>query len=141
MCSICIDSLENEKILKLECSHIFHLECLKKVKNNKCPLCRANIVNDEYCLNNHQPVYFQTTYKKKNGMCSLCKKKSYSSYLNEMVIKQAINLKTKLSRQTEKTETYSDLSDTINETFNIDTEHVPLCKSIAKKKVTKYFQY
>ena len=72
-------------------------------------------------------------------MCSLCKKKSYSSYLNEMVIKQAINLKTKLSRQTEKTETYSDLSNTINETFNIDTENVPLCKSIAKKKLQNIF--
>ena len=144
LCSICIDSLENDKILKLECNHIFHLECLKKVKNNKCPLCRANIVNDEYCLNNHQPVYFQTTYKKKNGMCSLCKKKSYSSYLNEMVIKQTTQIKeqqeppTQNKNKTEKTETYSNLSNTINETFNIDidTENTQLCKSIPKKKIS-----
>jgi len=47
-CSICIDEIESETIIKfIKCKHIFHIDCLSKwiVKgNNKCPLCRSTIL-------------------------------------------------------------------------------------------------
>ena len=46
-CSICLDEFKNEDILKkLNCSHIFHKDCLAPwINNNKsCPLCRTDIL-------------------------------------------------------------------------------------------------
>jgi hypothetical protein len=55
ICTICIDNLFNDdniaKILKLDCEHKFHTECLhpwiqQAIENNKdikCPLCREKI--------------------------------------------------------------------------------------------------
>ena len=46
-CSICLDEFKNEDILKkLNCSHIFHKDCLVPwINNNKsCPLCRTDIL-------------------------------------------------------------------------------------------------
>ena len=45
MCCICQLSLKDEPILrKLECKHVFHLECIDKwfEEKNKCPVCRTN---------------------------------------------------------------------------------------------------
>lgn len=47
-CSICLDYLSKDnKIIKLECDHIYHSECIKewllRDKDNNCPLCRNNI--------------------------------------------------------------------------------------------------
>ena len=47
-CSICLsDLLCNEKVIKLNCNHIFHKDCiiawLKKDTDSSCPLCRNNI--------------------------------------------------------------------------------------------------
>ncbi len=45
MCCICQLSLKDEPILrKLECKHLFHLECIDKwfEEKNKCPVCRTN---------------------------------------------------------------------------------------------------
>lgn len=39
-CSICLESLNNNKISKYECNHYFH-ECCLKNWDNGCPLCRA----------------------------------------------------------------------------------------------------
>ena len=39
-CSICLESLNNNKILKYECNHYFHENCINRW-NNGCPLCRA----------------------------------------------------------------------------------------------------
>lgn len=37
-CPICFDDLE--RYIITECNHKFHLECIKKINNFKCPLCR-----------------------------------------------------------------------------------------------------
>lgn len=48
-CSICIDNFsEDQEVIKLPCNHIFHLNCIKShltSYNNKCPLCRGNVIN------------------------------------------------------------------------------------------------
>lgn len=43
-CSICYDEYEeNKKIGKMQCGHLFHLECIKSwlLCKNSCPMCRA----------------------------------------------------------------------------------------------------
>ena len=48
-CSICIDNFsEGQEVIKLPCNHIFHFNCIKshlRNYNNKCPLCRGNVIN------------------------------------------------------------------------------------------------
>jgi hypothetical protein len=46
MCPICWDYMFVQDELKTltKCKHIFHLECIREVKSNLCPLCRANFV-------------------------------------------------------------------------------------------------
>ncbi|CAD8108646.1 unnamed protein product [Paramecium primaurelia] len=48
VCSICdMNLLKNEMVMKLNCSHIFHSECLKpwiRIKNS-CPNCRQQILS------------------------------------------------------------------------------------------------
>jgi len=48
-CSICIDNFsEGQEVIKLPCNHIFHINCIKShltSYNNKCPLCRGNVIN------------------------------------------------------------------------------------------------
>jgi hypothetical protein len=41
-CCICIESMNNDEIIKLKCNHIFHSKCILKWFQNKkkCPLCR-----------------------------------------------------------------------------------------------------
>jgi hypothetical protein len=50
-CSICIDNLrKGNEVIKLKCNHIFHKECIKSYLmnyDNKCPLCRKNILSKE----------------------------------------------------------------------------------------------
>lgn len=46
-CSVCLDEFKDEDILvKLNCEHIFHKDCLEPWLNDNrnCPLCRRNIV-------------------------------------------------------------------------------------------------
>lgn len=60
-CSICLASFEKEeKIYKLNCSHMFHTECLEHWLEQQftCPLCRADIAEGlhhpyEGGFNNH----------------------------------------------------------------------------------------
>ncbi|PWA60531.1 zinc finger, RING/FYVE/PHD-type [Artemisia annua] len=43
-CSICYDEYEeNDKIGKLQCGHLFDVECIKSwlLRKNSCPMCRA----------------------------------------------------------------------------------------------------
>jgi len=45
-CSICLEDYKsNNKIIKLECAHIFHMNCLiEAIKfKNSCPMCRKHI--------------------------------------------------------------------------------------------------
>ena len=39
-CPICFYELKANKIIKLSCGHLFHIDCLAKCKNKQCPLCR-----------------------------------------------------------------------------------------------------
>jgi hypothetical protein len=46
LCSICISNyLNNDEVIYLNCSHLFHKECIKEwcTRKNNCPLCRTNI--------------------------------------------------------------------------------------------------
>jgi hypothetical protein len=48
-CAICLmDLKENEDALfvVLECSHVFHRDCIVRVNNNMCPLCKKPIINN-----------------------------------------------------------------------------------------------
>ena len=48
LCSIClIDFKKEEKIIKLNCNHMYHKECIEKwfLKNSNCPFCRKEIFN------------------------------------------------------------------------------------------------
>ena len=42
-CSICLDDVIVKDDAELECNHIFHLKCVKKLRNNTCPLCRREL--------------------------------------------------------------------------------------------------
>jgi hypothetical protein len=81
-CSICLEDINiiKEDIVKLNCNHIFHLDCISKVENNSCPLCRGDILNG--CPGNHNvKTFFNTSQvKKKNGLryCTICSKQKVS---------------------------------------------------------------
>lgn len=79
-CSICLEAVNNENIIYLDCQHFFHKCCLYKLESSKCPLCRTLIrdinetlnVNVNYlvccpsrCPNGYSP--FQD-----NGECRYC---------------------------------------------------------------------
>jgi len=42
-CTICLNN--SSKLFKLDCSHSFHLNCLKDLVKLECPMCRAEITN------------------------------------------------------------------------------------------------
>jgi hypothetical protein len=46
-CCICLEKIDKRLARKLPCSHIYHAKCIEDwvlPHNNKCPLCRKNIV-------------------------------------------------------------------------------------------------
>lgn len=56
ICAICIDNLDNNIINKWSCIHIFHSNCIKKWKNNSCPLCRTTELNNQNIKSNNQNI-------------------------------------------------------------------------------------
>ncbi len=62
-CSICLNFLEDSPCKNLDCSHVFHTECIDTwfTSNNSCPLCRKVIIplqstiNVNIIINNPQP--------------------------------------------------------------------------------------
>jgi|TARA_Y100000389_G_scaffold184930_1_gene203816 hypothetical protein len=48
ICSVCLEDFKDDDILKkLNCTHVFHKECLEPWLNNNnrnCPLCRTDII-------------------------------------------------------------------------------------------------
>lgn len=44
-CAICIMQLNEQKVLRLNCGHLFHSACVRdwNQANSICPVCRANI--------------------------------------------------------------------------------------------------
>lgn len=56
-CPICMDKLEETNISVTKCGHSFCLQCIikhSKSGDNRCPLCRANITEDEPQVPNNQ---------------------------------------------------------------------------------------
>ena len=45
-CTICLDD-EKEDLIKLNCNHIYHRECITKwiSTNDSCPICRLSVLN------------------------------------------------------------------------------------------------
>ena len=82
-CSICLEDNNDTKI-KLNCGHEFHFDCIIKVENNSCPLCRDVIINEPICNGGHF-TYFNTSFVNKKGKCILCDKKTYKFYLKQMI--------------------------------------------------------
>lgn len=46
-CAICLEKLTNVNIATSKCGHMFHLQCVMKVVNKKCPTCRQLIIEQE----------------------------------------------------------------------------------------------
>lgn len=47
ICSLCLEEYhEEEKITRLHCTHVYHLDCIKVwvMRSNCCPLCRKRVV-------------------------------------------------------------------------------------------------
>ena len=46
-CAMCLESLASAKVLKLPCSHVYHAQCVVKLREfgiqQVCPLCRADL--------------------------------------------------------------------------------------------------
>jgi hypothetical protein len=62
-CSICItDFTPDEKIVKLECEHTFHIDCIKQwfKQDHICPLCRKS-VNKKESSNSVSSITTNTT--------------------------------------------------------------------------------
>lgn len=57
-CSICLDSMSNDdrNIFILSCGHMFHKDCLSKMKMPCCPLCRKQFTPTEANTVFHQTV-------------------------------------------------------------------------------------
>ena len=87
-CSICLSPLRiSEKLVNLDCNHKFHYDCLIKITNNACPLCRGKIITEEVCPGNHTLVsYFSVSYLKKNGKCTYCKRRSFKYHISKKII-------------------------------------------------------
>lgn len=45
LCSICLENFNNKiDIVKLQCDHYYHYDCINKWNNNTCPECRGIIL-------------------------------------------------------------------------------------------------
>ena len=72
-------------IVKLLCGHRFHLECIKQLKDYKCPLCRQGIELTNLCQGKHINTGFYIPFYKMDGSCRFCKKKSLKGALEQLV--------------------------------------------------------
>lgn len=42
-CQICLENVYDINSAELECSHYFHLNCVKELRGDACPVCRATL--------------------------------------------------------------------------------------------------
>ena len=58
-CSICLENINSNKIIKTDCFHYFHKECLDiwVLYKNNCPLCREYLNN--YIIYNYNYNYYE----------------------------------------------------------------------------------
>lgn len=76
ICSICLDTLDNNDIIKTNCNHIFHKSCLINWTKN-CPICRHEYLETyawysqkqfEYCYKNKKfPYIYYNVYDSNNN--------------------------------------------------------------------------
>ena len=74
--SICLEELMN-KTIKLDCGHKYHYNCILKINNNSCPLCRSKILKMliyVWGITRHSLIIIFI----KNGECIIC---GYYSYV------------------------------------------------------------
>ena len=50
-CAVCLEEIESNNVIYLECEHFFHKCCLYKIRSSYCPLCRTYIRNINSILN------------------------------------------------------------------------------------------
>lgn len=93
VCSICLENLKDNDII-LSCKHIFHLECLIKLKQFKCPLCRKkfnirkllNLSESDIVCFEDSINHFNCGYSPyiKDGNCRFCNGKKLEYYFNNL---------------------------------------------------------
>ena len=64
-CAICYENMDHNGIIKLNCGHMFHKQCVIKINNNNCPLCRTpfdikNLLNINKNIRILDPFFFWT---------------------------------------------------------------------------------
>lgn len=42
-CPICLDDLNNKRVIKTKCGHLYHHACIVQMNKDVCPLCRASL--------------------------------------------------------------------------------------------------
>lgn len=79
ICAVCLNNFSINDVISLDCNHIFHKYCIYLLRNNKCPVCRACILDISSklsetsdvvccysrCSNGYTPFV-------KNGECRYC---------------------------------------------------------------------
>lgn len=60
-CCICLEKMEDKDISITMCYHKFHTSCLLKYKNNKCPICRQVLYNENELITIEQPIVTEET--------------------------------------------------------------------------------
>ena len=115
-CSICLESMENNKYT-LECNHTFHTNCILKWfrnGNSICPLCKQTKI--------HQDINF-TYYQKLSTIKEIKKwcKKNSSPQLKKYI--------SKINKITENEKQYEiDFKNFKKENKNILSEYKKLCR-------------
>ena len=85
-CTICITEFEKkDKVVRLDCGHKFHLDCVIKLKSASCPNCRHQIEMTDLCYGNHKTMFYSSYYTK-DGVCRICCKKSFKYHMLKKLI-------------------------------------------------------
>ena len=61
-CPICLDPLGNINVCSTSCGHDFHLSCMMQCKQNACPLCRKQVVEETSNSEDHTPIERTISY-------------------------------------------------------------------------------
>lgn len=99
-CPICLSNMDDEtKIYKLDCNHLFHIECIMKwfrTSNGQCPCCLDNpFFTEDYNNNNNRFYlgYWNQTYI--NQRCSSLRKQTRKKDCPDKLMKKFDSLKKK----------------------------------------------
>ena len=47
LCPICLDNVDQNDDAELKCNHAHHIECVKLLRDNVCPVCRAPLISQK----------------------------------------------------------------------------------------------